>query len=83
MLSKLISGHVVFVMRGSPLRVVLLQFELSRSVLAGFDALAPLTLEALLEGYEATQACTSSSCLGLIREQSLDWKLEGHCIQVC
>ena len=39
--------------------MVCLQFELSRSVLAGFDALAPLTLEALLEGYEATQACIS------------------------
>ena len=43
-------------------RVAWLQFELSRSVLAGFDALAPLTLEALLDGYEATQACTSSQC---------------------
>ena len=30
-------------------RVAWLQFELSRSVLAGFDALAPLTLEALLD----------------------------------
>ncbi len=37
----------------------MLQFELSRSVLAGFDALAPLTLEALLEGYQASQAWSS------------------------
>ena len=32
------------------------QFELSKSVLAGFDALPPLTLEALLGGYETSQA---------------------------
>ena len=35
----------------------MVQFELSKSALAGFDALAPLTLEALLEGYRNTQAC--------------------------
>lgn len=34
-----------------------MQFELSKSVLAGFDALAPLTLETLLEGYRNSQAC--------------------------
>ena len=34
------------------------QFELSKSVLAGFDALDPLTLEALLEGFQASQVCS-------------------------
>ena len=38
--------------------VCIAQVELSRSVLAGFDALAPLTLEALLEGFRASQVCT-------------------------
>ena len=38
--------------------VCMAQFELSRSVLAGFDALTPLTLEALLEGFQASQVCT-------------------------
>ena len=36
----------------------MVQFELSRSVLAGFDALTALSLEALLEGFQASQVCS-------------------------
>lgn len=55
-----------------------MQFELSKSVLAGFDALAPLTLEALLEGYQNSQACVPLpyaicwSITDLIRKPQID-----------